>query len=75
MTIHNIAQLLECYNLMTSFNSFGDVPNLIAVTQCTDFRIGVIFSNMIFVVLAHFLYTNCKLDEVFEGGRDMDVNY
>lgn len=50
MTIHNIAQPLECYNLMTSFNSFGDVSILIAVTQCTDFRIGVICSDMVFML-------------------------
>lgn len=47
MTIHNIAQPLECKILMTSFSSFGDVSNLTAVTQCTDFRIGVICSDML----------------------------
>jgi len=59
MTIQNLAQPLECYcDLMTSFNSFVYMSNLIAIIQHTYFRSGVICSDYgLYDVLApYFLY-------------------
>jgi len=66
MTIQNLAQPLECYcDLMTSFNSFVYMSNLIAIIQHSYFRTGVICSDMVFMMFWHLIFcTNCKW-EVF----------